>query len=329
MKVKFHNFSIEYIPIDLNQFKGLKGYRNNFLDCYSRLLIPELKSNLDKVIYLDFDVMLFDDIVKLWHQTFDGFELCACVDLGYSSKIEERCLKIGATKNQAYCNAGVLLIDCAQWRKNKVSQKLMSLAKDIKDNILYICEDLLNIYYKNNNYKILDLRFNSRQMPNTIGSFCCPNITNEYIFQEWKNIVILHWTVKPWNSMQIGGETLKYTGLFWFFAKMTPFYEGLSKKFLSQCNIGKFDALSKKILDNNLSIANFIKKNETNENKLAVKNSSKTIKLFNLIPILNMKEKGNTKKYAFLYIIPLLKIKFVNNVKKYTILGFIPFLKIK
>lgn len=46
LKAKFSNFSIEFIPIDLKRFDGMKGWpppKYQFLDCYARLLIPELK----------------------------------------------------------------------------------------------------------------------------------------------------------------------------------------------------------------------------------------------------------------------------------------------
>lgn len=63
LKHKFDNFTIEYIPMDLKKFSQLKGYtEKNYVDCYSRLLIPELKPELDKAIYLDVDIILMDDI---------------------------------------------------------------------------------------------------------------------------------------------------------------------------------------------------------------------------------------------------------------------------
>ena len=70
LKDKFDNFSIEYIPVDLKQFEGLKGWPagSNFLDCYSRLLIPELKKDINKAIYLDSDLIALDDICKLWNE---------------------------------------------------------------------------------------------------------------------------------------------------------------------------------------------------------------------------------------------------------------------
>ena len=53
-KSRFQNFSLEFIPIDLRRFDGMKGWpppKYQFLDCYARLLIPELKPELNRAIY--------------------------------------------------------------------------------------------------------------------------------------------------------------------------------------------------------------------------------------------------------------------------------------
>lgn len=290
MKEKFNNFSLEFIPIDLKQFEGLKGYTaNNYVDCYSRLLIPELKPDLDKAIYLDVDVVALDDINLLWNENLNGHEIAACADLGYQKSVQDRCYSIGIPRNQIYCNAGVLIIDCAAWRKNEVSQKLLCLAEKIKDDILYICEDLLNIYYKGNNYKLLDLRYNIHQLENFIGAVCAPQITDEYIENEWKKVVIQHLSpAKPWRVGKYRNADLKHWSEFWFFAAMTPYYNGLALKFLNNSN--------KTMLGVTLSV-------------LAGNKQRKSIKLFGFIPFLTFK-RTNNKTYVILFgFIPLLKIK--------------------
>ena len=73
MKDKFQNFSLRFLPVDLAQFKGLKGYgSNNFVDPYSRLLIPQLAPELNKAIYLDTDTLVVRDIKLLWNEDLNG-----------------------------------------------------------------------------------------------------------------------------------------------------------------------------------------------------------------------------------------------------------------
>lgn len=300
LKEQFDNFSVEYIPIDLKQFKNLKGYtQKNFLDCYARLLIPELKPELDKAIYLDEDIIALDDIKKLWDEDLDGYEIALCPDLGYTQAIQQRCMSFGIPKNQIYCNAGVIIFDCKKWRENKVTKILLELAEGIKDKILYICEDLLNFYYRNNNLKILNLRYNIHQLENFIGSFCTEDITDEYIKHEWNKAVIQHLSpAKPWRIGEYNNEDLKHWSLFWFFCKMTPFFEGLSLKFLNNSNktmLGvTLDFVCQKFIEANLACSS---------------ENNKVVRLFGFIPLLKIKQKQNVKRIYLLGFILLLKIK--------------------
>ena len=84
MKEKFNNFSIEFVPVDLEQFEGLKGWgpQNKHIDCYSRLLISNLKPNLDKCIYLDSDTIALDDIKLLWYLDLVNYFYAAAFELG-------------------------------------------------------------------------------------------------------------------------------------------------------------------------------------------------------------------------------------------------------
>ena len=104
LKEKFANFSIEYIPIDLKQFEGLKGWRG-FLDCYSRLQIPELKKKLNRAIYLDSDVIALGDVKLLWKENLDGHAVGAAAEIGYGNFLFQNCTnKLGISPTHIYIN---------------------------------------------------------------------------------------------------------------------------------------------------------------------------------------------------------------------------------
>lgn len=288
MKEKFNNFSIEFIPIDLKQFAGLKGWGSgNFLDCYSRLLIPDLKPDLDKVIYLDSDVVAHDDIKLLWDIDLGKYAYAAVPDLGYDGFFQNNCInKLGLSNKHIYPNAGVLLLDTKKCRKLNFTNKILKIAKDKKENILVIIEDLLSIFFGENNYKRLDNRYNLTDRSNEIKNTCADFITDDYLAEEWKNIVIQHLSPgKTWKIARnhYNGAFLKLMNNFWFYAEMTPYINGMSKKFEVLVN----EITSTKVLSVN----------------------KKFIKLFGFIPLLKMKQNGNKKKYKLFGFIPLLTIK--------------------
>ena len=285
MKEKFNNFSIEFLPIDLKQFEGLKGWgpKNEYVDCYSRLLISGLKPDLDKCIYLDTDTMALDDIKKLWDIDLEDYFYAAAPDLGCTKAFQTNFVdNLHLSKDHRFPNAGVFLLNLKKWRAENIEQKILKLAKEYNEYLLTIQEDLFGLTFGSNNYKRLDLRYNIADRINNIHDVNAPEITDEYVENEWKHVVIQHLTpTKPWKYLYSEyGKVVKNIWAFWFFAKMTPFYEGMVAKY------------------NYISIENIVY-NQINRNK------SRYIRLFGFIPILTIKEKVNKVKYKLFGFLPI------------------------
>ena len=287
LKAKFSNLSLEFLPIDLKRFEGMKGWpppKYQFVDCYARLLIPELKPELDKAIYLDSDIILMDDIKLLWEQDLCGYEIGLVADLGYQKVYYDNCTqKLGISPDHIYANAGMFLIDCKQWREHKTTEKLLQIGRENKNNLLVLNEDILSIYYNNNRYKLLDNRFNMTDLNCRIYNQKASGITDEYLSEEWKNVVVYHFCHgKPFkqidNSHQ--NKTIKHFDSFWFFAQMTPYYVGMQLRFEE------------------------MKDNQKQNRTLKVK-----YKLFNILPIMTIKIKCNTKYYKLFGFLSIMKSK--------------------
>ncbi|MBQ8464803.1 MAG: glycosyltransferase family 8 protein [Alphaproteobacteria bacterium] len=290
LKSRFSNFSIEFIPVDLSQFEGLSGWgEKNHLDCYARLLIPELKPNLDKIIYLDSDVIALDDINLLWLQDLENYVYAAVPDLGYSEIYLKNCVEnLGLLKEHIFPNAGVLLIDAQKCRKINFTQEILSIAREKKEFLLANTEDLLSIYFGTNNYKRLDNRYNLTDRKNEIESTSAPFITNEYLKNEWQHIVFQH--LSPGKAWKIAtnhytGDDLKLFDDFWFFAQMTPFFEGLKLRFIQKCI--------------NREISEKFKQKQTKE----------SLKLFSFLPLLNINQKADCVRYKLFGYLPIMKKK--------------------
>lgn len=286
LKAKFSNFSIEFIPIDLKRFDGMKGWpppKYQFLDCYARLLIPELKPEIDRAIYLDSDVIALDDIKKLWDQDLDGFETGMVADIGYSQTNFDNCTKnLGVSPEHIWANAGMILLDCKKWRENQTTEKLLEIGKKYKEHLLILHEDILSSYYSCNRYKRLDNRFNITDL-GAISECSSPNISEDYLANEWKHVVIYHFCHgKPFRQMKnnYNGRPLRHFDSFWFFASMTPFYAGMKIRFEEN--------------------------NEIAKRKDTVKEE---FKLFNIIPLLTVSDKQGTKRYKLFGFLPVMKKK--------------------
>jgi len=291
LKSKFTNFSLEFIPVDLAQFHHLTPWCEKFWDCYARLIIPELKPDIKKAVYLDTDVIALDDIRKLWNESLDGYAFAAAADIGYDDYFFKNCVNnLNVSSKHIYANAGVLLLDCEKWRKENISKKLLQLAEQYKQHIHIICEDILSIFATENNYKLLPARYNLPDRDNKIQYSVAPEINDSYLQEEWKNVVLQHLSPgKAWKKAY-NRETyreLKHFDGFWFFAEMTPFYAGLQKKFEYYNSL---DATDREL-----------SKRENQERKEIVRSFG--------IPLLTVYKTGNKKKYKLFNLLTIMTVK--------------------
>jgi lipopolysaccharide biosynthesis glycosyltransferase len=106
---------------------------------------------IERVIYLDADILVRGDIKPLWDVDLCGKPLAAVQDVGYPLGHEE-------IERGPYFNAGVLLMDLTQIRKG--TEELERIATKMKDS-KYRDQDVLNVYFKDQ-WAYLRLEWNAQ-----------------------------------------------------------------------------------------------------------------------------------------------------------------------
>lgn len=121
--------------------------------CLRLLISSYLPKGLQRIIYLDSDIMVTADLGDLFHTHMHGHPIAAVQDAGMR---QIYCDPAGLNARH-YFNAGVLLIDLAQW---DVPAK-RALALFAEKGATYSCldQDVLNIVFKDN-WLELDARWN-------------------------------------------------------------------------------------------------------------------------------------------------------------------------
>ena len=124
----FTHFTLCWTPFDksvLDSFSIRKGHVNEYT--YTRLFIPALLPKVDRILYLDCDMVITGDVAALWEMNLQGKTLAAVEDLSKFERHEELLMPRGAK----YFNAGVLLIDAKKWRADndseRITQRLLQL----------------------------------------------------------------------------------------------------------------------------------------------------------------------------------------------------------
>lgn len=121
---------------------------------YFRLELSERLPEVERCIYLDCDVIVLDDIEKLWNLDLQGRPLGGVADRAGLQK--KRCIY---NTKQPMFNSGVLLLDLVQWRRENYPEKLAAFWKKERSWMKFADQGLLNAFF-DGNYTILPQRWN-------------------------------------------------------------------------------------------------------------------------------------------------------------------------
>lgn len=212
---KFNNFTIEFIEIDPSKHFSVGAAPVYYL----KFLIPQFAKN--KAIFIDADTIVMDDIAKLYNIDLETYAL------GAVNTYTNRLPKLDIEGDIDYFNAGVLLLDCEKWRQQGIADKLFEIEKKYRPHLWFPEEYCLNKYFLNN-YKKLDKKFNLCLDENLRSGWL-----NDETMTAYKECVVRHFQgPRPYQIDETDEPSLKYGfNEFWFFAKMTPYFEGLFLRF--------------------------------------------------------------------------------------------------
>lgn len=113
--VTFINVS-NYMPVQLNEVNNGRFWSYmSLIRCYFTDLLP----HENKVIYLDLDIMIEQDISELWNMDLQGNEIAGVVD-SHVGEFNYSYIKHPTT----YINVGSLVMDLALMRKNHTDKKI-------------------------------------------------------------------------------------------------------------------------------------------------------------------------------------------------------------
>ena len=127
----------EIVPADLENLRVDKWAS---VAVYFRLLaIRLLPAHLNKVLYLDSDIIVTRSLIDLWNTDIGDHALAAVSN--YEDNAREA---LGLPAGTKYFNSGVLLINLEYWRQNNVPERAMSFVRNNPDKAQYWDQDALN-----------------------------------------------------------------------------------------------------------------------------------------------------------------------------------------
>lgn len=179
VKIKLINFGNKYANVNANHSYVSKAALYKFD-------IPDILVKLKKVLYIDCDTLVMDDLSELFHTDISKVYAGVVKDFPayYQAKDHER---LGVDN---YFNSGVMLLNLQKIRQDKVPQKLFDY-KINKDSKKYMDQDCFNMIF-GGNVKFLCLKNNYL----TAG---CDLYNKEYP-EEIEPVIIHFASLHPWKN---------------------------------------------------------------------------------------------------------------------------------
>jgi lipopolysaccharide biosynthesis glycosyltransferase len=167
---------------------------------YYRLFLSDiLPSTIEKVLYLDGDIIVRHSLLSLWNVDLGDNAVGAAMDVCDGDIKRYNRLKYPFEKG--HFNTGVLLINLKYWRDNHVEKAFMKYLTEFPDRIVFADQDVMNVIFQDKKLK-LPVKYNLQT------AF----LSNDPCWDYWKHEsevkmgiedpVVVHFTSKwkPWYA---------------------------------------------------------------------------------------------------------------------------------
>ena len=236
------NISLRFLDfkyfISQNIQKRLYLSRYISLEAYYRIFIPEIFTCYNKLLWLDSDIVIKQDIADLYHTNIKDNWVAMASNIwtiyatnnnispeGISMSFKDYILKfLKMSDYNHYCNDGIMIMNAKQLRQNQFSAKCMEALARIKSPN-YHDQDLINIVCEGHNF-FLPLEWNHVWYLQDY-SFLKGKISQE-LYDGYDNArhfpKIIHYagSIKPWIN-----PDKWLADDFWAEARKSPFYSTL------------------------------------------------------------------------------------------------------
>lgn len=127
----------------LDAFDIRKCGRRISITAYYRCLLSEiLPREVERVLYLDCDILVLRPLHPLWETPLDGLAAAVVEDIGNDDA--PRFARLGYPQELGYFNSGVLLINLDFWREKNLAEACRDFVRRYPERVVYNDQDVLN-----------------------------------------------------------------------------------------------------------------------------------------------------------------------------------------
>ena len=165
---------------------------------YFRLFNRYTPVAIEKVLYLDGDLIVRHSLTELWETDLSCYALAAVPDMREDTT--DRFEGLGYSKSLGYFNSGVLLINLAYWRDHQATKLFDEFLRDRWETIRFHDQDVLNYVFREQKMRMPNKYNFQNVFLFKIPEYDRPRYEEE-VMAARKDPVIVHFSgeIKPWK----------------------------------------------------------------------------------------------------------------------------------
>ena len=136
--------AITFHEIEDERVAGLPTLEHAPASLWYRVFLPELVPSLDRVLYLDLDVIVLDALEPLWRIELGEHYLAAVTNV-FMEGHGGRGAMLGLESDEVYFNSGVLLMHLAAWRRDDCTTAILDYAREHAGRLGWADQDTMNV----------------------------------------------------------------------------------------------------------------------------------------------------------------------------------------
>lgn len=213
LRCTFNNYNKSNLAIHIVDDTSLKGLKDTWsIYTWYRVLLPNiLPTNIHRILYLDADVIVKDNLQELFLLNMENKAIAGTIDIEtFNIKTFERC---GYEQEKRYICAGVMLMNLDFWRKHNLTEQIIEWGRINNDRIKFPDQDTINFLCRNDKV-ILPLRYGIQSAFFTNDQFYQEPLAKELSDSINKPAIIHYAGCAPWikelSTHLLTHEWIKY-----------------------------------------------------------------------------------------------------------------------
>lgn len=233
-KTKLKTLENKYDGCKINLINMSDKYKNAYdighitTPAYYRLSLSDLLPNLDKIIWLDGDTLVFNDLKSMYELDMNGLYYRGFLD--NSCKFPE---KFGIYDNDHYICDGVMVVNLEELRKDDMVKKFNDFIEKNNDKLEQHDQTVINImcYKKIKKLPTIFGFINYYHTAEESQEYAKCLIAKDTYSKEdmeygFNNVVVLHCVYKPWKDLEV-----PFAKVWWEYAAKTEYFEEIRNKY--------------------------------------------------------------------------------------------------